>query len=193
VVVKKNSVHAVANVLLPGADGARHSLRSALGDHLCLAVVFTSVHCPYAKAYFQVLEKLAKSKAGRNAAFLLVASNRSEPRYPEGLITLRRRFGNYSLPLVRDTDHTLANALQPTTTPSAFVLTPDWRVAYAGAIDDRFRAPGEFHEGARGHWPWDGSRKWVARRHYLAEAIRAVATGTTATPRSPEVGCAIHL
>jgi peroxiredoxin len=120
---------------LPDTEGTPTPLPAA--DAAATVVVFTCNHCPYALAWHERINDVARDYADRGVQVLQVNPNDAE-RYPrDSLEAMRARVeaGEFAGPYLRDEDQEVAYAYGARTTPDVFVLGPDGRLAYRGAPD----------------------------------------------------------
>lgn len=141
------------------------------------AFVFLSTECPVSNGYTKALSELyAKyAKTGRVELFGVVSGVGVTRRAAEA------HFAEYkaSFPVLFDASGLLAETLRPTHVPEAFVLDPDGRLAYRGAIDNG--------------WEALGRRRPAAEKTYLADAITAAVDGKPpAVEKTTPVGCLIE-
>jgi hypothetical protein len=155
-------------------------------------IVFTSVQCPYALAYFSVLERIAASARYSAVSFYLVNSNFSSPDARESLDEMRETHGNISIPFLRDEQGALARLMGATRTPECFVVGPENSVFWSGPVDTRFKAPEEWREGLEGYWPWDEKPPQPASRTLLEDVLDCVLAGRSVPEVRPRaIGCTI--
>jgi peroxiredoxin len=113
------------------ADGARAAV-----------VVFTCNHCPYALAWHERIQAVAREYADRGVRVLQVSSNDAE-RYPrDSLEAMRARVaaGEFATPYLYDESQEVARAWGAKTTPHVFV-TDAGGVVYSGAPDADYGDP----------------------------------------------------
>lgn len=125
---------------LPGTDGRQYGLAS-FQDATLLVLNFTCNHCPYAKAYEERFNDLAKEFMSRGVAFLAINSN-DVANYPDdSLDNMVRRVNEqgFVFPYVRDDDQSVAKAYGAVCTPHVFILDADRKLAYEGRIDDNWQ------------------------------------------------------
>jgi peroxiredoxin len=126
---------------LPGTDGKQHAFPPD-GDGPAV-VVFTCNHCPYALAWQDRLEAVARHYAGR-VTMVAVNPNDAE-RYPgDSFDAMRARVeaeGGWPFPYLRDEDQSVARAFDAKTTPDVFVFDAEGRLAYRGAPDADHQDP----------------------------------------------------
>jgi peroxiredoxin len=147
-------------------DGQAFSLSGALRSHPAVAVVFLSTLCPYARSFGSHLEDLGKRYGSQGLLLIGVNSNARES--PEEVGADARRRG-YTFPIVKDADHSIADALGANVTPEAFVIDGSGRLRYQGRVKSR--------QGAT----------------ELEDAVDAVIAGRRVkTPVAKAFGCAIQ-
>lgn len=146
---------------LPGVDGERHSLAD-LPETKTVVVVFTCNSCPVAVKYEQRIIELAKRHAD-DVAVVAINVNRVEE---DSLPKMKERAEQEQFPFayLYDESQQIAKDFGATGTPEFFLLTPERKVAYMGAMDDH-----------------DNPDK--VTKHHLEDALQAVLSG-----RQPEVG-----
>jgi peroxiredoxin len=115
---------AVPSTLLDGASPAT-------------VVIFTCNHCPYALAWHDRLQAVARDYAARGVRTLQVNANDSS-RYPRDsfeAMGARVRAGEFSGPYLHDATQDVARAWEAGVTPEVYVIGADGRLAYRGAPD----------------------------------------------------------
>ncbi|MBL8916747.1 MAG: redoxin domain-containing protein [Archangium sp.] len=132
--------------------------------------VFWSGGCPCVRRYQARIEALAAEWSERGIAFVQVSSNAGESLES---LTANVRTRGLKLPVWRDDDGALAEALEAKSTPTAVFVARDGSVLYRGWIDNE-RAPGE-----------DGREAW------LESALNGFVTHRPFAARSPTWGCTI--
>jgi mono/diheme cytochrome c family protein len=153
---------------VPHALGPNH-------DRAALVVVFLGTECPIANGCIPELNRQFAElvEADSQVAFFGVISDRSVTRAAAARHATQFKI---KFPVLFDASGVLAEALQPTHTPEAFVIDRDGRQAYRGRIDDLYADLGK--------------KRTEASRHDLALAIADVlAARPVATPRTEPVGC----
>ncbi len=154
--------------------GVPHSLRIN-PERAGLVLVFLSTECPIARGYVPELNRQFSSleEAKRRVEFLGVVSDRSITRAAAAKFAAEFEI---KFPVLFDASGELAEVLQPTHIPEAFVIGGDGKLAYRGRINDLFVELGK--------------KRTEATRHDLAEAIAAVIASQPAeTIRTDPVGC----
>jgi peroxiredoxin len=138
-------------------------------------IVWTCNHCPYALAWHQRIQAVARDYGGKGVRFLQINSNDPE-RYPaDSLEAMRERVeaGEFATPYLHDSTQEVARAYGALKTPDVFVLDSELRVAYRGAPDEDYEDEAQ-------------AADWVRR------ALDSVLAGRDPEPAATEpVGCSI--
>ncbi|UCF44135.1 MAG: redoxin family protein [Planctomycetota bacterium] len=131
---------------LPGVDGKKHSLVDFAGAKV-LVVIFTSNHCPTARAYEERMKKLTADYKDKGVAVVAISSN--DPcalRLDELAWTdvgdtledmkIRAKDKGFKFPYLYDGDtQEVAKAYGPVTTPHTFIFDEYRTLRYVGRID----------------------------------------------------------
>ena len=137
--------------------------------------MWTCNHCPYALAWHERIQAVAREYAERAVGFLQVNSNDAE-RYPaDSPEAMRKRVeaGEFASPYLHDETQAAARAYGALKTPDVFVLDGELRLVYRGAPDADYD-----DEGQNAAW--------------LRGALDAVLSGGAPDPVQTEpVGCGI--
>jgi peroxiredoxin len=131
--------------LSPGDPAPVFTLPDARGGDVTLdpsaaaatVVVFTANGCPYALAWHDRIQQVARDYADRDVALVQVVGN-DETGHPEdSLEAMRHRVANGEIagPYLRDADQEVVAAYGATATPEVFVLDRSGAVRYHGAPD----------------------------------------------------------
>src|SRR4051812_6846287 len=128
---------------LPDVEGT--TVRLDPGEHTATVVVFTANGCPYARAWHDRVQQVARDYAGRDVAVLQVVSNDAADHLEDSVDAMRERFeaGDFAGPLLHDADQSVAQAYGATATPEVFVIDADGVVRYHGAPDGNYDDPAE--------------------------------------------------
>ena len=121
---------------LPDTDGETRSLGEAEGAPASV-VIWTCVHCPYARAWHDRLVDAARDYSRRGVRFFAVNSNDGE-RYPaDSYEGMRKRVATeeWPFPFLHDESQDAARAWGAQVTPHVFVLDSEQRLRYEGAPD----------------------------------------------------------
>lgn len=147
-------------------DGVSFSLNQGLPGHRTVAVVFLSTLCPYARLFGAHLGELERQYGDRGLLLVAVNSNSRESA-AEVVADARRR--GYGFPMVKDADHSIADALGARVTPESFLIDAYGRLRYRGRVKSK--------QGATD----------------LQDAVEAVLAGREVkTPVAKAFGCAIQ-
>jgi hypothetical protein len=138
-------------------------------------VVWTCNHCPYALAWHDRLQDVARDYGDRGAAFVQINANNSA-KYPLDSfdrMVERVAAGELASPYLRDEEQTLSKVWGARVTPDVFVVDGDRRVVYRGAPDEDHEDP-------------------LRRARWLRDSLDAVLSGrTVARPVTKPMGCAV--
>lgn len=106
-----------------------------------LLLVFICNHCPYAKAQWPRLIRLAEEFAGRGVATVAINAN-IHPSYPADapprMIELVAKLG-ISFPYLVDASQEVARAFRAQCTPDPYLFDRQGRLVYHGRIDDNWQ------------------------------------------------------
>jgi peroxiredoxin len=100
-------------------------------------VVFTCNHCPYALAWHDRLQAVARDYAPLGVRMVQINAN-DAVRYPrDSLQAMADRFraGEFAGPYLHDESQEVARAWEAGVTPEIYVVAGDGRLAYRGAAD----------------------------------------------------------
>ena len=123
---------------LPGTDGETYSLEDFAG-HEAVLLVFTCNHCPYAKAKFDELNRLAD---GYDDLAVVGINPNDAGEYPEDSFERMVEYveaGEIDVTAyLRDESQAIAEAYGAVCTPDPFLFRNDdaFRLAYHGRFDD---------------------------------------------------------
>jgi peroxiredoxin len=163
----------VEDFTLPDTDG--NPIRLAPADADATVVAFTCNHCPYALAWHDRLNDVAREYAPRGVRLLFVNAN-DATRYPrDSAEAMKARVdrGEFAAPYLHDESQAVARAWGARTTPDIFVVDRDGILAYRGAPDGDHGDP-------------------ALRAQWLRSALEAVLAGRpVAQPETEPVGCSI--
>ena len=120
---------------LPDTDGSPTSLQN--GESAATVVVFTCNHCPYALAWHERLQTVARDYQARGVRTLQINAN-DAARYPSdspAAMAARVSAGEFAGPYLRDDTQEVARAWGAAVPPDVYVLDGAGRLAYHGAPD----------------------------------------------------------
>jgi peroxiredoxin len=128
----------VTDFTLDDTEGAPVQLRSGAA---ATVVVFTCNHCPYALAWHERINAVARDYAGAGVRTLQISSNNAEryPRDAPAAMAARVRAGQFAGPYLYDATQEVARAWGARVTPDVFALDGDLRLVYRGAPDADYR------------------------------------------------------
>jgi peroxiredoxin len=114
-------------------SGAAHALSSYAGKFVVLE--WTNPGCPFVQRHYRAdtLEKL--SRAYPDAEVVWLAVNSTHDNTPEASRAWRAEQG-FDYPTLQDAKGVVGHAYGARTTPHMFVIDPQGRLVYEGAIDD---------------------------------------------------------
>jgi len=158
---------------LPGIDGKTHSLAD-LKQSKAVVLVFTCNSCPYAVDYEERIIALTKQFAPRDVAVVAVNVNKvPEDRFDE--MKARATSQGFNFPYLFDETQQIARDYGATYTPEFFVLDPQRKIAYMGALDDSPAAD-------------------KVQEQYVAAALKALLDGKQPiVTETVAIGCRIRL
>jgi peroxiredoxin len=163
----------IPDFTLPDTDGRPVALSA--GDSAATVVVFTCNHCPYALAWHERINDVARDYADRGVRVLQINPNdpARHPRDSFEAMQERVAHGEFAGPYLHDESQDVARAFGAKTTPDVFVVGPDGRLAYRGAPDADHGEP-------------------ALRAQWLRAALDDVLAGRpVGTPETKPVGCSV--
>ena len=169
---------AVANFKLKNIDGRMISL-SDFNSSKGVIVIFTSNHCPFAKAYEDRIIALNNKYASQG--FPVIAINPSDPgtHMDDTFEKMKERASSkgYNYPYLTDETQSTAKAFGAGRTPQVYILARSngrFTVQYMGMIDDNPQDPAG------------------ASKFYVDEAVSNLISGKPVVTMSTKpIGCAI--
>jgi len=161
----------VVDVQLPDETGKPHKL----SDYRGKVVVFewTNPDCPYVKRHYDAdtMEKLSTNLKADGVVWFAVNSTASNT--PDDTIQWKKQQGFEYLTL-QDKQGELGKLMGAKTTPHMYVIGPDGKLAYTGAIDDDPRGDSE------------------KPKNYVQDATKALMGGLMPDPSSTQpYGCSV--
>lgn len=156
---------------LPGVDGKTHSL-SDCADKKLVVVVFTCNSCPVASEYEDRIIALAK-KYEKDVAFVAINVNKITEDSMEQM-KARAEKKMFPYPYLFDESQQIAKDFGANYTPEFYLLGPDRKIAFMGAMDN--------HSGAE-----------LVTERYLESAIEALLAGNMVAKTAVNpIGCRIR-
>jgi peroxiredoxin len=156
-------------------DTAGDAVRLDPAQAAATVVAFTANGCPYARAWHDRLQAVARDYADRDVAVLQVVSNDASDHPEDSVEAMRQRVaaGEFAGPLLHDAAQSAAQAYGATATPELFVVDRAGVVRYHGAPDGDYDDPSQ-------------DAAW------LREALDDVLAGReVARPTTSPAGCSI--
>jgi len=127
---------------LKGVDGKTYSLDSFKASRL-LTMVWYCNHCPYAQAYRERMNDVAKDYLGKGVGFVAINSNDAQ-EYPEDafepMVRHAKQYG-LVLPYVFDETQQVAEAYGAVCTPHVLVFDHQRLLRYQGRFDGEQQDP----------------------------------------------------
>lgn len=141
-----------------------------------LVLIFISTDCPIANSYQPLLRRLAGKYTKDGMCIFMV-----HPSPKLSIEEARKHASEFGItvPVVIDTDQSIARRAGATVTPQAFVFARNQEsLLYQGRIDNLYAGYGK--------------KRKVATTHELADALEAVVAGRAVeNPKTKPVGCFI--
>lgn len=119
------------DIVVTDLSGAKQTVHLASG--VPTAVIFTSTQCPISNAYNERMNQLYKEFHGADFRFVFVNANQNETANE-----IRQHLDGNKLEyaVAQDPGNRLADQLNASVTPEAFVFDRDGVLRYHGAVDD---------------------------------------------------------
>jgi peroxiredoxin len=124
-------------------DTAGNAVRLDPARGAATVVVFTANGCPYARAWHDRIQRVARDYADRAVTVLQIISNDDADHPEDSLEAMRQRVaaGDLAGPLLHDAEQAVARSFGATATPEVFVLDRSGVVRYHGAPDGNYDDP----------------------------------------------------
>jgi len=163
---------------LTDTDGNTHRLADYLGQGRIVVLEWFNPDCPFIVKHHQTHRTMNETFAAvAYEGVIWLAINSSAPgKQGHGLQRNRRAVEEYdiSFPVLIDEDGAVGRSYGAKTTPHMFVITPDGKVAYNGAIDD------------------DRSAGKLGETNHVAEALTSLLDGKPVkTASTKPYGCSV--
>lgn len=162
------------------SKGAAHALSAYRGKTVILE--WTNHGCPYVQKHYGTgnMQALQKETTGNGIVWLtVISSSPGQQGYVAGLeadeLTATRKAAPTAVLL--DPTGKIGHLYGATATPHMFVIAPDGKLAYSGAIDDK---PSSNHADVK------------TAVNYVKSALSAIAAGKPASPATTRAyGCSV--
>jgi peroxiredoxin len=164
---------AAPSFTLPDTHGAVVAFEP--GAHGATVVVFTANGCPFARAWHQRIQDVAREYTDRDVAVLQIVSNDASDHPEDSAQAMASRVaaGELAGPFLHDADQSVARAYGATATPEVFVIDRVGLLRYHGAPDGNHDDPTE-------------------RAGWLRQAVDEILAGRTVSrPETSPAGCSI--
>ena len=150
------------------------------------AFVFLSTTCPISNSYIQELNRQYEALPSRIQLFGVI-SNSAISR-----VDAIKHFRDFDakFPILFDGSELLAEVLQPTHVPEAFLVDSSGKVIYRGAIDNAYESIGRRRANVEQHFLQDALADWAAKRscvtnwNYNSFSVYLLATAYRVTHES---------
>ena len=176
--VESFSVPIGSNIIpfdLPATDAKNYSVES-FKTATALVIVFSCNHCPYAKAAWPLLIKMAGEFKNKGVALVAINPN-DEKQYPEDSFNqMKKRVLDWHInfPYLRDESQEVAKAYKAACTPDVFVYDSGRKLYYHGRINDNWQNPQQ------------------VKSEDLKDALNSLLLGNPPPqPQYPSLGCSI--
>lgn len=149
---------------------------SSINNENGLLVVFSSNTCPWVLAWEDRYHVIAEACKQKKIGFITLNSNEAQREGVDSLEEMQAhaKEKGYKFLYAVDKNSKLANAFGATRTPHVYLFDKEGKLVYRGAIDDNARKPQK------------------VKKHYLMDALEAVAAGETVSIASTKaLGCSI--
>lgn len=171
---------AAPDFTLPDLDGKEHKLSQYKGKYVVLE--WTNPDCPFVKKHYDSknMQKLQSAWVKKDVVWLTICSSAPGKQgyyEPSDIKSQMKKTQSSATAYLRDTGGAVGHMYQAKTTPHMYVIDPDGKLIYAGAIDDK---PSTKKADI------DGATNYVQACLEAATSGKAVATATS-TP----YGCSI--
>lgn len=163
----------VAAFTLPRVEGGDLTVNPATSG--ATAVVFISNRCPYAVAWHERIQQVARDYADRGVTLVQINANRTSDRPHESAEACAERVaaGELASPYLRDETQELTRTFGAEKTPDVFVTDGAGALVYRGAPDADYEDPSQ-------------------AAAYLRAALDSVLAGKPVeTPETTPLGCTI--
>jgi hypothetical protein len=165
---------------LTDSNGQEHGLTDFAGKTVVLE--WLNYDCPFVGKHYGSgnMQRLQETYTGQGVVWLSVVSSAPGEQghfEPDAMNARTEQEGGRQTAVLLDPEGTVGRLYGAQTTPQMVVITPDGRVVYNGAIDDRPSTDQADMEGARS---------------YITEALDAVlAGGVPEVSRTEPYGCSV--
>jgi peroxiredoxin len=164
------------NFTLPATDGQTYTLSDVAREAKAVALVFTCNHCPYARAWEDRINAIARDYVSSGVHVVAINANSvliSPGDSWENMIK-RANEKQFAFPYLYDESQQVARSYGAERTPEFFIFDATGALRYHGAPDDNYED------------------EHAVTHHYVREALDAILADQAASiPETPPVGCTI--
>lgn len=111
--------------------GQTVALSELARDHRAVAVIFIATACPYSNAFNHVMSDLARRYESQGVAFVGINPNKTEPAAD---VRRHAEQHEFPFPVLKDEGSVVADLYKAQVTPEVFLVTPELKVIYHGAL-----------------------------------------------------------
>ena len=161
---------------LPATDGKVYNLYEAFHNSRAVAVAFTCNHCPYAIAWEDRINAIARDYATRGVRLFAINSNNALTHPADSFEKMVKRANerHFAFPYLHDESQNVARSYGAERTPELFIFDATKTLRYHGAPDDNYED------------------EQAVKHHYAREALDAtIAEREPALSETKPVGCSI--
>jgi peroxiredoxin len=161
---------------LPATDGKTYKLHEVFKNAKAVVVVFTCNHCPYAIAWEDRINAIARDYAAQSVRLLAINANNASTHPADSFENMVKRAHEkqFAFPYLHDESQSVARAYGAERTPELFIFDAAKTLRYHGAPDDNYED------------------EHAVKYHYAREALDAILTDKDlALPETKPVGCSI--
>jgi peroxiredoxin len=140
---RKSAGDAAPTFVLPDTEGQQISVDPA--EHAATVVVFTSNACPYALAWHDRLQDVARDYADRGVEVVQIVSNDDQLQPADSVdgMRARERAGEIAGRYLKDAEQAVARRFGATATPEVYVVDSRGVVRYHGVPDGDYDDPSQ--------------------------------------------------
>jgi peroxiredoxin len=161
---------------LPATDGKTYKLHEAFKNSRAVAVVFTCNHCPYAIAWEDRINAIARDYAAQGVRLFAINANNASTHPADSFENMAKRASekHFVFPYLHDESQSVARSYGAERTPELFIFDAAKTLRYHGAPDDNYEDEN------------------AVKHRYAREALDAIlAEREPALPETKPVGCSI--
>mgnify|MGYP001825725214 CR=1 FL=1 len=164
---------------LTDTAGKEHNLQSYLDDNQTVVLEWFNPDCPFIKKHHlnpKTMDETFAAVSKEQPVIWLAINSNAKGKQGNGLERNKKAVEEYEMtfPVLLDESGEVGKAYGAKTTPHMFIITPDGKVVYAGAIDS------------------DNSADKLGETNYVLEFLNAMAAGKELpTAETKPYGCSV--